>query len=221
MVSRILSGFGLVAFAAFSAFHCWSLEQVAADFVPAWATVLEILLLLMWMSGIAILLLAVKNHKLIACMMTVFFYVMIVLFLGTRVLDGVPSKIADGNWRDPYHRLTPGAKYVLHNHGNVARVLSEVEYNRYSHFAGAYLSAGFMLVATAVCLFPLDHNGQLRGPRRLRRLDDVPPVAIDHCPLCGCDIPSHVAGHWPPWCPHCGASTAPPSTAATDTLATL
>jgi hypothetical protein len=91
---------------------------------------------------------------------------MIVLFAGMRVLDGVPSTIGEGKWRDPNHVLTAKTEYLLHNHGEVKRALSKPEYDLYQAYACAYFSGGVMVFAAAASLGPLDRNGQLFRQRR-------------------------------------------------------
>ena len=75
-----------------------------------------------WLCGLWLLFLfGVRRNKLKACLMAVFVYVMAIILTGTQVLEGVPDQVGAKQWRDPHHRLTPGAKYLLHNHANVVR----------------------------------------------------------------------------------------------------
>jgi hypothetical protein len=196
---------GLVAFTGISGFHCWSLLQVAGFYLPRYAVPFAILLTFVWLGAPAWMLHAMLRNKLKAGLLTVFLYVMTILLLGTRVLEGVPSEVGNTKWNDPEHRLTPGSKYVLHNHSHVIRPLSEAEYKLYGHLVGCYFSAGFMLFAAGLCLVPMDRDGQLGAPRRrLPTIDRPFPAATSRCPHCAGLIEADVPGRWPPWCPRCG-----------------
>jgi hypothetical protein len=198
-----LSAVGLLAFAGLSGFHLWSLWHVAGYYLPALAPVVAVLLTLLWLGGLGLMLYAIRSNDLKTGLLTVFVYVMGILLIGMRVLEGVPAQVAEGSWRDPQHRLTPDARYLLHNHSNVIRVLSEAEYRLYQHYAACYISAGLMLLAAGLCLFPLDRDGQLQGRPRVT----IPrPVVIAQCPHCLGPVPADALGRVPPWCPHCGAT---------------
>jgi hypothetical protein len=132
---------------------------------------------------------------------------MVIILAGTQVLDGVPAQIGEGQWRDPHHRLTPGAKYLLHNHSTVARELSEPEYQLYLNLGACYFSAGFMLFAAALCLTPLDRDGQLSNRRNIvRSTENLPHPVTARCSQCLGLVSADSSGHWPAWCPHCGAT---------------
>jgi hypothetical protein len=164
------------------------------------------LLAVAWLGGLGLVLYAIKRNKLQACLLAVFLYVMCIILTGTRVLEGVPAEVGKVEWRDPHHRLTPDARYLLHNHSTVLRVVSEAEYRLFLNYVGCYFSAGFMLFAAALCLQPLDRDGQLCGRRSvIRRLVNPQPSMTCRCPHCSGLVPGDAAGHFPPWCPHCGA----------------
>jgi hypothetical protein len=207
MAHEFLSGVGLLAFAGISGFHFLSVWRVANHHLPALASVFAVFLILAWLGGVGLILYAIRRNKLKACFLTVFFYGMSVLFIGMGVLKGVPSHVAEGNWHDPQHRLTPDAKYVLHNHSNVIRALSEAEYRLYQNYAACYFSGGLMIFAAGLCLCPLDRDGQLRGGRRvLPNASNPQPTVMFQCTGCSKLVPAESSGRAPPWCPHCGAS---------------
>jgi hypothetical protein len=207
MPPHILSSIGFIAFAGLSCFHCWSVCQVARYYTPTLAAIFAILLGVAWLCALALMLAAISRNKLRAALLTVFLYAMAIVFLGTRVLEGVPSEVGNTKWYDPDRRLTPGSKYVLHNHSHVIRPLSEAEYRLYGNLAGCYFSAGFMLFAAGLCLMPLDRDGQLGRPaRRLPAIEVFLPAATTTCPSCNGRITSDASGRWPPWCPHCGGA---------------
>ena len=202
------SGIGLFAFAALSGYHFLSLWHVACYFMPVLTPVFAVLFPLMWLCGLWLLFLfGVRRNKLKACLMAVFVYVMAIILTGTQVLEGVPDQVGAKQWRDPHHRLTPGAKYLLHNHANVVREISEAEYRLYLDLAACYFSAGFMLFATGLCLTPLDRDGQLRNkPKVIRSIDDSTGTATARCSQCRGQVSADSSGHWPAWCPQCGTS---------------
>ena len=167
MFHRLLSGVGLLGFAGLFGFHLWSLWHVACYHLPALAVLFAVLFTLVWLGGLWLMLYAIRRNKLKAGLLTVFVYVMTIIFIGMSVLQGVPTPIGDGKWHDPEHRLTPEARYVLHNHSNVIRVLSEAEYRLYQNYAACYFSAGLMIFAAVLCLCPLDRDGQLQGRRNV------------------------------------------------------
>jgi hypothetical protein len=205
MPPYLLSGIGLFAFATLSGYHFWSLWQVAGYYLPGLVLLFAAFLTLAWMGGLGLVLYAIKRNKLMECLLVVFLYVMTIVLAGTRVLDGVPGEVGNKQWRDPQNRLTPGDKYLLHNHGNVVRALSEAEYGLYLSYGSCYFSAGFMLFAAALCLYPLDRDGQLDNRRRIS-MASPHPVATAQCAHCSGLVSANVSGDWPPWCPNCGAS---------------
>jgi hypothetical protein len=63
-----------------------------------------------------------------------------------------------------------------------------------------------MLFAAALSLYPHDHDGQLSNRRRISSsVVRDQPVATARCGHCSGLVPMNVPGHWPPWCPKCGA----------------
>ena len=206
-MSRLLSAVGFVAFAAIFGFHVLSLWRIVGHFFPTLAAVLAFLLGIVWLGGISLFLYAISRNRLKACMLGVFAYVMVILVAGTRVLDGVPDEVGTTQWRDPQQLLTPDAKYLLHNHGNVSRVLSEAEYRLRLNYVSCYFSAGFMLFAAVLCLNPLDREGQVFARRRLRRGNGFTPLSFtSRCRRCSGVVAADAAGRWPAWCPRCGAT---------------
>jgi hypothetical protein len=146
-------------------------------------------------------------------MAAVFCYGMITAAAGMCLLDGVPSDIGDGKWRDPHHVLTPETRYLLHNHSVVKKVLSKQEYDLYGAYGLAFFSGIGMLFAAAWTLGPLDRNGQLfrqRGPGAWARLArPQPPPWLPgniRCPECGAGISLAERDQPPPWCPRCGGT---------------
>jgi hypothetical protein len=206
MPCYVLSGVGLFAFATLSCFHLWNLWSVASYHLPKLAILFAALLVLVWLTSLGLILYAIKQNKLKECLLLVFLYMMAIILAGTRVLDGVPGEVGTTKWRDPQHRLTAGDKYLLHNHGNVTRALSEGEYELYLSYVNCYFSAAFMLLAAVLCLYPLDRDGQLNSRRRIVSGFAKPRlVATAQCRDCSCLISASVSGELPPWCPNCGA----------------
>jgi hypothetical protein len=123
-----------------------------------------------WIAALGILVRALVYNRLIPALGVVFIYVILVMLAGMTVLDGVPSKAAGIDWRDPNGVLTPDTEYVLHNHGAVSRVISQEEFELYSLYGTCYFTAGGMLMTVALCLLPVDRDNQLgtRKPRRIR-----------------------------------------------------
>jgi hypothetical protein len=157
MARPILTCTGFFAFAAIAGFHYWSLWHVAAYHAPAAAVVVAVLLALVWLGWLGLILKALQTAKLKGVLLAVFVYVMAMTFVGMSVLEGVPSEVGKEEWYDPDHRLTPDARYLLHNHSRVVRVLSEAEYRLYSNYGACYFSAGLMLFAAALCLHRREH----------------------------------------------------------------
>src|SRR5262249_47046897 len=182
-----LSGIAWLAFAALSGIHFLSLWRIAGYHLPALAAAFAVLLAVAWLGVQGLFLYAIRRNKLNACMMAVFLYVMIILFSGMRVLDGVPAAVGEGQWRDPDQRLAPEDKYLLHNHGSVSRALSEAEYRLYLNYVTCYFTAGFMLFAAVFCLNPLDKDRQLFHKRRVLSsiLDREPRAAARRAPWPG------------------------------------
>jgi hypothetical protein len=203
------SAVGLLAFTAISGFHFMNLGHVAAFHLPDRTLVSAAGVVVLWVGGVGLMVYAMRTNRLMAPFLIVFLYVMAATLAGTQVLQGVPAKIGEGEWRDPHGRLTPEAEYLLHNHSNVVRVLSEAEYELFLNYVACYFSAGLMGFAACLCLFSWDRDGQLQGRRSLARpVDPAQPGPVSRCPACKWLVPADVEGHWPPWCPHCGANFA-------------
>jgi hypothetical protein len=168
-VDRVLSSIGLIAFAAVSFAHFRGLCRIVEILLPNLGAVAALGFMAIWAAALGMLLKALLLNRLKPAFAIVFIYVMLVMLAGMRVLDGVPSKAAGTNWRDPDGLLTPEADYVLHNHGTVSRVLSQEEFELYSLYGTCYFTAGGMLMTTALCLLPVDRDNQL-GTRKPRRL---------------------------------------------------
>ena len=205
MSRLVLSGVGWLAFAVLSGFHVVSLWRIAGYYFPALAAAFAVLLALAWLSIQVLFFYAIKTNRLKACMLAVFVYVMGVLLIGTRVLEGVPAEVGEGQWRDPDQRLAPEDKYLLHNHSNVVRALSEAEYWLHLNYGTCYFTAGFMLFAAALCLNPLDRDGQLFRRRPVMgSILDRQRWGTTRCARCRGIVPGDASGRFPPWCPHCG-----------------
>jgi hypothetical protein len=168
-MDRVLSTLGFILFAVASFAHFRGLSRIVAMRWPIFDVVASVCLIAIWIAFLAVLVRALVHNRLKPALGVVFVYVMLVMLAGMRVLDGVPSKAADANWRDPDGVLTPDAEYVLHNHGAVSRVLSREEFELYSLYGTCYFTAGGMLMTVALCLLPVDRDNQL-GTRKPRRL---------------------------------------------------
>jgi hypothetical protein len=169
-MDRVLSTLGFGLFAVVSFAHFRGLCRVVAMLWPNFDTVATLCLMAIWVAALGMLVQALFHNRLKPAFAVVFFYAMLVMLAGMRVLDGVPSKAADANWRDPNGLLTPDAEYVLHNHGAVSRIISREEFELYSLYGTCYFTAGGMLMTTALCLLPVDRDNQLgsRKPMRIR-----------------------------------------------------
>jgi hypothetical protein len=163
---KVLAGIGFSGFAVLSLLHIVSLYRIAVYYGPSLHWFAAAAAGLLWLAFLGLVGRGMYLQKLRLPMGGVFGYGMMVLFAGMRVLDGIPSTIGDGKWRDPSHVLTAKTEYLLHNHGEVKRVLSKRDYDLYQAYACAYFSAGAMVFAAAASLGPLDRNGQLFRQRR-------------------------------------------------------
>ena len=169
-MSRILSTVGLLAFAAVSFAHFRGLGSIVAIRWPTFGVAASVALMTIWIGALAMLVQALVHNRLKPAFGVVFVYVMLVMLAGMRVLDGVPGKAAESDWRDPKGLLTPDAEYVLHNHGTVSRVICGEEYLLYTLYGTCYMAAGGMMVTLALCLLPVDHDNQLGARKPRRRL---------------------------------------------------
>jgi len=205
-MSRLLSAIGLIAFVGLSAVHVLALWRVAGYYLPAHSALLALLLSVVWLGAMGLFLLAIARHRLKQCLLAAFLYAMVVLLAGTRVLEGVPDEVGNNEWNDPRHVLSPDARYLVHNHSNVIRVLSEAEYRVYLSYVTCYFTAAFMIFAAVLSVQPVDRDRQLfaRG-RALPRLEVIQPLFIGRCERCSGIVPSDGSGRWPAWCPRCGA----------------
>src|SRR5262249_30841287 len=153
-MSRILSTSGLLAFAAVSFAHFRGLGSIVAIRWPAFTVVAGACFMAVWIAALAILVQALIHNRLKPAFGVVFVYVMLVMLAGLRVLDGVPGKAAESDWRDPKGLLTPEAEYVLHNHGTVSRVISGEEYLLYTLHRTWHLTARRSLFTTDTRFLP-------------------------------------------------------------------
>ena len=76
MPRYLLSGTGLIGFAAVSGFHFLSLGDVAGYHLPELIGLCAAVLILTWLGGLGLMLYAVKSNMLKECFSTVFLYVM-------------------------------------------------------------------------------------------------------------------------------------------------
>jgi hypothetical protein len=165
-MKKVLAGIGFVGFAALALLHVVSLYRIAVYYGPGLHWIAAAGAGLLWLTFLGLVGRGMYVRQLRLPMGVVFGYGMIILFAGMRVLDGVPSTIGEGKWRDPNHVLSAKTEFLLHNHGEVKRVLSKPEYDLYQAYACAYFSAGAMVFAAAASLGPLDRTGQLFRKRR-------------------------------------------------------
>jgi hypothetical protein len=168
-MDRVLSTLGFVLFAAVSFAHFRGLCRIVAMLWPIVGVVANVCLTAIWVAALGMLVQALFHNRLKPALAVVFFYVMLVMLAGMRVLNGVPSEAAGTNWRDPDGLLTPDAEFVLHNHGAISRVITREEFVLYSLYGTCYFTAGGMLMTTALCLVPVDRDNQL-GTRKPRRV---------------------------------------------------
>jgi hypothetical protein len=136
---------------------------------PEVAFIGSVCFMTVWIAALALLVRALVHNRLMPAFKIVFFYVMVVLLAGMRVLDGVPGRAAEANWHDPKGLLTPEAEYVLHNHSVISRIITREDYVLYTLYGTCYMAAGGMMMTVALCLLPVDRDNQL-GSRKPRRL---------------------------------------------------
>jgi len=164
----IVSAIGFTLFAGVSLLHFWSFYQIAVMLQPNLGIVAAPPLIVLWLGALGMLLQGLRVNRLKCPFAIVFGYVMFIILAGTQVLVGVPSPVGDGNWRDPHGLLTPDAKFILHNHGNVTKVVSQKEFTLYTLYGQCYFTAGFMLLSAAMCLGPMDRDNQIGFDKRRR-----------------------------------------------------
>jgi hypothetical protein len=208
----IVSAAGFVIFGGVALIHFFGLYRVVTLLRPNLQALAGFCLALFWLAAVGTLLWGIRRNQLRLCFGLVFAYMMFILLAGTQVLKGVPMRVEEGTWRDPHRLLTPEARYVLHNHGVVNKVLSREEYDLYSFYALCYFTSAGMMMGSALCVIPLDRDDQLGfwkkktawGTAGLPPYEPAPGTAP--CAHCGWRVPAEAPGHWPPWCPHCGAT---------------
>jgi hypothetical protein len=207
-----LAGLGFVGFATVSLLHFVSVYRIAAFYDPALTLIAAVGASLLWLALLALVARGMYHNRLALPMAVVFGYGMLVALAGMGVLDGVPSAVGEGKWRDPDKVLTPKAEFLLHNHGVVKRVLSRQEYDLYSAYGLAFFSGIGMVFCAAASLGPLDRDGQLFRQRRpavwaLLNQPQLAPWALTafRCPTCRGAIGVADGDKPPPWCPRCGA----------------
>ncbi len=164
----VWAGIALLFFAGLSFLHFLSLFRVAALLCPGLTAPAAAGLALLWLGALRLLLWAARRQRLKVALGVIFAYAMFVILMGRQVLVGCPAVVVDGHWRDPQGLLTPQAQYLLHNHGEVCKVISERAYRAYSLFALAYFTGGWMLFPAFFFLKSVDRYGQLdQGKARL------------------------------------------------------
>jgi hypothetical protein len=211
-VRKVLAGIGFIGLAAVSLLHVVSLYRIAVYYGPGFHWIAAVAAGLLWSAFLGVVGRGMYLERLGLPMGVVFGYGMITLIAGMGVLDGVPSTIGEGNWRDPKNLLMPKTEYLLHNHSEVKRVLSKQEYDLYRAYGCAYFSGAGMIFAAAASLGPLDRRGQLfqqRRPAMWARLNQ-PQLApwemtAFRCPACRATIRVAEGDRPPAWCPSCGA----------------
>jgi hypothetical protein len=209
-----LAGIGFIGFAAVSLLHFVSVYRIAAHYGPDFHWVAAVGGGLLWLSFLGLVARGMYRNRLQLPMAVVFVYGMVVALSGTRVLDGVPSTIDEGKWRDPDNLLTPQTKYVLHNHSVVKKGLTRQEYDLYLAYGFAFFSGIGMVFCAGACLGPLDRDGQLFQQRRpavwaMLNRQQPPSSALTafRCRVFGGAISSAEEDKPPPWCPHCGSDS--------------
>jgi hypothetical protein len=207
----VIAGMGLIGFAAVSWLHLMSAYRIAVFHRPDLESMAALAAGLLWLALLVLVARGMYHNRLRLPMGIVFGYGAVVALAGMGALDGVPSTIQEGKWRDPNNLLTPQTRYLLHNHGVVKNVLSKQEYDLYRDYGFAFFSAIGMVFCAAAALGPLDRNGQLfqRRAPAVGTLLHQPPLGsmaltAFRCPTCGSDIAAD-GDRPPPWCPRCGA----------------
>jgi hypothetical protein len=205
----IVSAVGFLIYAGAALVHFLGLSRIAAYWWPNLGAFPGICFVLLWLGSLAMLFWGVRK-RLEVCFGLVFLYVMVILIAGTQVLPGVPSKIEEGNWRDPKNLLTPQSRYVLHNHSVVQKVLSQDEFELYSNYVACYFGAAGILFGAVLFFGPFDRNNFLGLRRRPLAAGSAshqiptPETALRKCRHCNRWVPAEADGHWPPWCHYCG-----------------
>ncbi len=207
-----IAGIGFVAFTAVSLLHFLSLDRVAAFHGPNVHLLAAVALGLLWSVFLGLLVRGMYRNELRLPFGLVFAYGMVALVAGMAVIPGVPAAMGEGKWHDPANLLTPETKFLIHNHSVVKKVLSKEEYELHLSYVLTYFSGAGMIFCTAVCLIPLDRNGQLVPQRRtagwtvLNRSHFRPwTMTAFSCPACHADVTVTDGEHPPRWCPQCGA----------------
>jgi hypothetical protein len=163
-----ISVIGFLLFAGVSLLHFLGFYQITVLFRPQLAIIAAPVFVTLWLGTAGMLIQALRFNRLRRPLFLVFGYVMFIMLAGTQILAGVPSPVGDGNWRDPHGLLTPDAKFILHNHGNVTKVVSQKEFRLYTLCGQCYFTAGFMLLSAAMCLGPMDRDNQIGFHKRRR-----------------------------------------------------
>jgi hypothetical protein len=167
-MAHVVSAIGLVLFAGVALLHFLGFYQIAVLLRPEIGIIAAPVFVAVWLGSVWLLVQGLRRNRLMRPFAVVFAYVMFVILAGTQVLAGVPTPIGDGNWRDPHGLLTPDAEFILHNHGNVTKVISRKEFSLYSLYGQCYFTAGGMLLCAAMCLGPMDRDNQLGFDKRRR-----------------------------------------------------
>jgi hypothetical protein len=206
------AGIGFLGFAVVSLLHLMCAYRIASFYGPDFRALAAMAAGLLWFAFLALMARGMYRNRLRLPMVIVFGYGMVVALSGMRVLDGVPSTIGEGKWRDPNDLLTAQTKYLLHNHSVVKKVLTKQEYDLYVDYGFAFFSGIAMVFCAGASLGPLDRNGQLFQQRRpavwaMWNQPPTPPWALTafRCPACRGAITLTGGDKPPPWCPHCGA----------------
>ncbi|HEV3143928.1 MAG TPA: hypothetical protein VGZ47_08605 [Gemmataceae bacterium] len=201
---------GFIGFAAVSLLHAVSFQRIATFYGPDFRWIAAVIAGLAWIALLGLVARGMYHNRLRLPMGLVFAHGMIIVLGGMFVLDGVPSTIGEGAWRDPQHLLTPQTKYLLHNHSVVKKALSKQEYDLYSAYVCAYFTGAGMVFCAAASLGPLDRTGQLFPQRRpavwaLLNQTQLPQTpAPFRCPACRGAVSVAIVDRPRPWCPHCG-----------------
>jgi hypothetical protein len=167
-MKTIVSAIGFTLFAGAALLHFWSFFQIAVLLQPKLGILAAPPLIALWLGALGMLLHGMRVNRLKRPFAILFGYVMFIMFAGTQALIGVPSPVGDGNWRDPHGLLTPEAKFILHNHGNVTKVVSEKDFTLYTLYGQCYFTAGFMMLSAAMYLAPIDRDNQIGFDKRRR-----------------------------------------------------
>jgi hypothetical protein len=211
-MNYVIASGGFIAFTAVSMLHFVSLYRIATIHRPDLQVIAVLVAVLLWLLFLSLVARGMYRNRLRLPCWVVFGYAMVIALGGMRVLDGVPAAIGRGKWHDPNHQLTPEAKYLLHNHGVVKKVLSEEEHDLYSWYGLAYFSGVGMVFCMAASLLPLDRDGQLVQRRQLTNWTAINKLQLARramrtfpCPECRGEISVQEGDNPPPWCPRCGA----------------